>query len=101
MVMIPVGNSTHHKFSVWCFPEAYIRILISAVVFTHMPGASIIPLFTLWILGILFFMWSARPIYYQIRCLYNSYVWGKNKAESDKLLEDDVLDMNSTEEDLE
>ena len=89
MVRIPVGNNTRHSFQLWCFVEAYIRVLITAVIFIHLPDAEFITNFVYGVLVVLFTIWCARPIYLNLKSLYSSWVWAKHKAENDDLSEAD------------
>ncbi len=87
MVMIPVGNNTKHCFRLWCFAEMYIRVLITAVVFNHLPDEEYITKFVQILLTIIFTLWCMRPVYLNIKSLYSSWVWAKHKAESNALSE--------------
>lgn len=88
MVMIPVGNRTRHCFRIWCFVEWYVRFLISAVVL-HRAVESSISNNAFYSLTVLFLIWSFRPIYLEIKSLYDSWVWAKHEKESDALKGDE------------
>lgn len=91
MVMIPVGNKTSHSFKLWCFAEFYIRVLISAVVISHIPdlriieGSNGVTSFAWYFVISLFIIWCFRPIYLNLRSLYFSWRDAKHRAECDEL----------------
>lgn len=86
MVMIPVGNDTKHNFGLWCFVEIYIRLIISSVVCYRVIEVGLSDS-AYWFLLILFTLWSWRPLYLNLKSLYNSWKLAKHKAESDALSE--------------
>lgn len=79
MVMIPVGNRTRHNFGLWCIVEMYIRFLISAVVLYRVAEVVSSPETQIF-LKILFCVWSMRPVYYQFKCLYGSWIDAKHRS---------------------
>lgn len=86
MVMIPVGNRTRHNFGLWCFFEAYIRIIITSVVIVN--AQDVLPRGSLRALVTLFFIWSFRPIYISFKHIFYSWRDAKHKSESDTLSEE-------------
>lgn len=84
MVMIPVGNRTSHNFQLWVFLEVYVRLCIVALLMSNL---SEISTEAYWIAVTIFSLWAWRPLYSSIKSIYDSWVWAKHKAESDKLVE--------------
>lgn len=86
MVMISVGNDAKHCFRLWCFAEVFIRITINVTVFAVAEVGKMSKT-AYWILTILFVIWNWRPLYLEIKSLYNSWKWAKHETESDALSE--------------